>query len=109
MSSTFRIDPALAATVTADRHNLPQGRLTARGSVAHIFAVDLTDLETWRLARGGYTLRQQAGSGVSQWTLHTSTDPRTDGTTTPVLVHALHLDDEPVPPALTGALAIHVL
>ena len=105
-STASHTDPTLAATVTADHHGLPTGRLTARGPVAHIFTADIDDLAAWLTARGGYTLRQAAGSGVSQWTLHTTTEPRDDGSTTPVLVHALHLDDEPVLPGLHFALAI---
>lgn len=105
MHSTHATDPARAATITADLHSLPTGRLTARNSVAHIFTADIDDLEAWLNARGGYILRQPAGSGISQWTLHTTTEPRSDGTTTPVLVHALHLDDEPVLPTLHFALA----
>lgn len=105
--STFvrHTDPALAATVTADNHGLPTGRTAAYDNAAHIFLDHTDGLVAWHDALGGYTTRQEAGHGVVLWTLHTSTEPRGDGTRTPVLVHALALDHELVYDALTAALA----
>ena len=100
-----RIDPADAATVTADLHNLPTGRVSAQDGTAHVFADDTDSLVEWHDALGGHTTRRDAGPGVVLWTLHTATEPYGDDSRTPVLVHTLALDHEPVYEALTTALA----
>ncbi|MFF1358706.1 hypothetical protein [Streptomyces sp. NPDC058297] len=106
MATTIRrTDPAYAASATADFHGLPLGRLTARGDAAHIFTGQIADLATWLNARGGYTTRERAGLDVALWTLRTTTEPRGDGTTTTVHVHALALTHEDIPHELTAALA----
>lgn len=105
MTIAFRTDPALAATVTADLHGLPTGRLTTRDTAAHAFVDEPADLTAWLTARGGYTTRERAGGGVVLWTLRTTTEPRADHTTTPVYVHVLVLDEEQIPAELTAALA----
>jgi hypothetical protein len=107
MHTTIRptTDPVAAAQVTADLHGLPTGRLTARNTAAHIFTADLADLLAWRTALGGDVTRQRAGGGVTLWTLHTHTEPRSDGTHTPILVHSLALTHEPIDPALSDAVA----
>lgn len=103
--SIRRTDPAIAAQVTADLHGLPTSRLTTRGDAAHIFTADLAHLLAWRTALGGDVTRQRAGGDVTLWTLHTHTEPRSDDTRTPVLVHALALTHEPTDPALSDAVA----
>lgn len=105
MPLTYPISPADAATITAELHNLPTGRLVTRGTAAHAFVDQLDDLTNWMSARGGYTTRERAGGGVTLWTLRTTTEPRADQTTTPVFIHVLALDEEQVPDELTEALA----
>ena len=103
--AAYPIPPADAATVTADLHGLPTGRLTSRGTAAHAFVDTIHDLTAWITARGGYTTRERAGGGLHLWTLRTSTEPRDNGDTTPIFIHVTVLDEEPVPKALTAALA----
>ncbi len=98
-------DPITATQVTADHHGLPTGRLTSRDTTAHIFLESLNGLLMWMAATGGYTTRRPAGPGVVMWTLVTHTEPRADGTATPVLVHSLALDTEDVDHHLTDSAA----
>ncbi|MGH8917427.1 MAG: hypothetical protein ACRD0H_03665 [Actinomycetes bacterium] len=105
ITAAYRTAPDYAAAVTADLHNLPTGRLTSRENAAHIFTNRLDDLTAWLTARGGYTTHERAAGDLTNWTLRTSTEPRADGTSTPVLVHAQALTHEPVPAELTAALA----
>ncbi|MGV2914646.1 hypothetical protein [Streptomyces alfalfae] len=103
--SAYPITPANAAQITADLYGLPTGRLSSRETAAHAFVDTLDDLTTWLAIRGGYTTRERAGGGLHLWTLRTTTEPRQDGTRTPVFVHVTVLDEEPVPDELTAALA----
>jgi hypothetical protein len=106
MTTTLRrVDAELAAAATADHYGLPTGRLDVRGDAAHIFTAQIADLTAWLNARGGYTTRERGAGDVTHWTLRTSTEPRGDGTTTTVRVHASALSDEDVPHELTAALA----
>ncbi|WP_051713632.1 hypothetical protein [Streptomyces sp. NRRL WC-3626] len=89
-----------AALVTADLNSLPTGRLAAREDTTYIFA-DMHELLAWLRALGGHVTHQAAGDGVTLWTLHTHTEPRRDGSRTPVLVHALAMTTELVPAAIT--------
>jgi hypothetical protein len=98
-------EPTTAALVTADLHGLPIGRLIARNDAAHIFTDDIRHLHAWLTACGGYTTRERAGLGVTLWTLRTHTEPRSDGSRTPVLVHALALNEEPIHPDITESVA----
>jgi hypothetical protein len=98
-------DPTVAALVTANLHGLPTGRLTARDTAAHIFTADIHELRAWINALGGFVTRQRAGGAVTLWTLHTHTEPRSDGSSTPVLVHALSLASEDVHPDITESVA----
>ena len=104
-ASIRRTDPATSAQVAADFHNLPIGRLTARNQAAHNFVPDLHDLDAWLTALGGHITRQRAGLGITIWTLHTATEPRSDGTRTTVLVHVPALTHELVDPHLIAAVA----
>lgn len=99
------ITPDAAAQAAADYLGLPTGRLIARDGTAHIFTDDIHDLRAWLNALGGYTTRERAGLGVTLWTLRTHTAPRTDGTTTPIHVHALALAEEHIHPDITESLA----
>lgn len=96
------LGPAVKAEVTAEYNGLPTGRITEQGTDAHVFTASLDDLTAWYLALGGHIACQTAGTGVTLWTLHTTTD-HTDGI--PVHVHALALDTEPVDSDLTDAVA----
>jgi hypothetical protein len=98
-------DPTVAALVTANLHSLPTGRLIARNGAAHIFTADVHELRAWLNALGGYVTRERAGLGVTLWTLRTHTEPRSDGSTTPVLVHALTLAEEAIHPDITESVA----
>ena len=98
-------DPADAARATADFHGLPTGRLTSRDGAAHIFTDNINDLRAWLNACGGYVLRERAGLGVVLWTLRTHTEPRSDGTRTPITVHALALAEEAIHPDITESVA----
>lgn len=104
MNATRHLGPAVKAEVTADYQGLPHARITQQGSEARVFTAGLDDLITWYLALGGHLTCQAApeGSGVTLWTLHTHTDHH-DGT--PVRVHALALDTDPIDAAITDALA----
>lgn len=101
----FTVTPADAATVTAEVHGLPTGRLYNRPAAAHAFVDHLDDLTAWLTARGGYTTHERLAGGLVLWTLRTHTEPREDHSTTPVFVHVTVLDEEPVPYELTAALA----
>lgn len=101
----FKVTPADAATVTAELHSLPTGRLYSRPAAAHAFVDHLDDLTAWLTARGGYTTHERLAGGLALWTLRTTTEPREDHSTTPVFVHVTVLDETPVPHALTAALA----
>lgn len=106
MATTIRrTSPALAAAVTIDLHGLPAGHLDTSDNAAHIFTAQVADLTAWLTARGGYTTRERGAGGITHWTLRTTTEPRGDGTTTPVLVHASALSDTDIPHELTAALA----
>ncbi|MFD5848331.1 hypothetical protein [Streptomyces chartreusis] len=98
-------DPITAAQTTADLHTLPTGRLTRHDGAAHVFLDDINGLVQWLVATGGYTTCRPAGPGVVLWTLITHTEPRSDGTATPILVHSLALAAELVPDELTTAAA----
>jgi hypothetical protein len=98
-------DPITAAEVTATTHTLPTGRITRYDNAAHVFLDNLTGLAQWLEATGGYTTCRPAGPGLVAWTLITHTEPRGDGTATPVLVHAMALASESVPDALATAAA----
>lgn len=102
---TYPITPADAATVTADLHALPTARTVSRDNTAHVFVTTLDDLTAWLDTCGGYTTRDRAAGGLTTWTLRTHTGPRSDGSRTPIRVHATALDEEPVPDDLTNALA----
>jgi hypothetical protein len=104
-ASIRRTDPAIAAQTTADLHNLPVGRLTARNQAAHIFLTDLNGLDAWLTALGGHVTRQRAALGITLWTLHTATEERSDGTRTTVLVHVPALTHELIDPHLIAAVA----
>lgn len=98
-------DPATAAETTANTHGLPTGRIGHHAGTAHVILDNPYSLAQWLDATGGYTTRHQAGPGVVVWTLHTHTGPRSDGTTTPILVHSLAMEGVWVPERLTAALA----
>jgi hypothetical protein len=105
-SSAIHTNPALAALVTADTHGLNTAHLiTAREGQAHVFVADLNDIRPWLNELGGHITRQPAGPDMEMWTLRTHTDFRSDGTSTPILMHALSLIGQSVHPDIVNAAA----
>jgi len=101
------VDPITALRVTADTHGLDTNHLitTPNGREAHVFTADVNDLGTWLDELGGHVTRQPAGDGLDMWSFHTHTDFRSDGTSTPIVMHALTLTGQLVPSGLIAALA----
>ncbi|KPI31391.1 hypothetical protein OV320_2607 [Actinobacteria bacterium OV320] len=104
-SRPTRITPQAAAQAAADYLGLPTARLTTHNDAAHIFTADMHHLTAWYRALGGTVTRERAGLGVTLWTLRTHTEPRNDGTHTPILIHCLALTTEDIDPTLTNAAA----
>ncbi|MBP5918715.1 hypothetical protein F3K34_43815 [Streptomyces sp. LBUM 1486] len=104
MNATRRLNAAVKTEVTADYNGLPHDRISEQDGTAHVFTAGLPELEAWYIALGGRLTRQPAptGSGVTLWTLHTTTSPR-DGT--PVRVHALALDTDQIDADIAHAVA----
>lgn len=102
MNATRHLGPAVKAEVTADYQGLPHARITEQGDEARVFTAGLDDLADWYLALGGHLTCQVApeGSGVTLWTLHTIIPGGT-----PVRVHALALESDPVDPDIADAVA----
>lgn len=104
MHATRRLGPAVKAEVTAEYQGLPHTRITEQGNEARVFTNSLDDLTAWYLALGGRITCQTApdGTGICIWTLHTVTDHH-DGT--PIRVHAIALDTDPIDADLADAVA----
>lgn len=100
-----RITPTDAAQAAADHLGLPTGRLTQHGDTAHIFTDNHHHLHAWLKALGGYTTRERAALGITHWTLRTHTEPRDDGSTTPIHIHASALPEEDIHPDIANAVA----
>jgi hypothetical protein len=98
-------DPVAAARVTADTHGLNTSHLiTAHNGAAHVFVADVNDLRPWLNELGGHITRQPAGTDTEKWTFRTHTDFRSDGSSTPILMHALALTGQTVHPDLLAAV-----
>jgi hypothetical protein len=96
------LGPAVKAETTADWNGLPHGRITEHANEAHVFTAGLDELTDWYLALGGRITCQDAGPGVSLWTLHTDTD---HGHGTTIRVHALAPDTDHIDPDCAHAVA----
>lgn len=102
MNPIRRLGPAVKAEVAAELNGLPHGRITEVQSTAYVFTDGLPDLESWFMALGGHITHQDAGPGVTLWTLTTNTD---HGHGAPVLVHALALATDQIDADCADAVA----
>ncbi|MFM9629436.1 hypothetical protein ACKI10_17635 [Streptomyces galilaeus] len=69
-----------------DSSNLPAPVRIPRAESVHVMVADVDDLGEWLRALGGEIHVSPEFEGVELWTLHSSTEPREDGTGTRVLV-----------------------
>lgn len=69
-----------------DGSNLPAPVRIPRAESVHVMVADVDDLGEWLRALGGEIHVSPEFEGVELWTLHSSTEPREDGTSTRVLV-----------------------
>ena len=69
-----------------DGSNLPAPVRIPRAESVHVMCADVDDLGEWLRALGGEIHVSPEFEGVELWTLHSSTEPREDGTSTRVLV-----------------------
>lgn len=69
-----------------DRTPLPAPVLIPRPEHVHVMAADVDDLGEWLRELGGEIHVSPTFEGAQLWVLHTSTDPREDGSSVAVLV-----------------------
>lgn len=69
-----------------DRVPLPAPSLTPRPEYVHVMAADVDDLGEWLRELGGVVHISPVFEGAELWVLHTSTEPREDGSSVSVLV-----------------------
>lgn len=69
-----------------DGTNLPAPVRIPRAESVHVVVADVDDLGEWLRALGGEIHVSPEFEGVELWTLHASTEPREDGSSTLVLV-----------------------
>jgi hypothetical protein len=77
---------ALTVDCLIDRENLPAPVRIPRAESMHVVVADVDDLGEWLRALGGEIHVAPEFEGVELWTLHASTEPREDGSSTAVLV-----------------------
>lgn len=77
---------ALTVDCLIDGTNLPAPVRIPRAESVHVMCADVDDLGEWLRALGGEIHVSPEFEGVELWTLHTSTEPREDGSSTAVLV-----------------------
>ncbi|NUO43706.1 MAG: hypothetical protein HOV82_16915 [Streptomyces sp.] len=77
---------ALTVDCLIDRENLPAPVRIPRAESMHVMVADVDDLGEWLRALGGEIHVSPEFEGVELWTLHASTEPREDGSSTQVLV-----------------------
>lgn len=77
---------ALTVDCLIDSTNLPAPVWIPRAESVHVVVSDVDDLGEWLRALGGEIHVSPAFEGVELWTLHASTEPREDGSSTLVLV-----------------------
>ena len=78
--NAFTVDCLIDAT------GLPAPVRIPRAESVHVMVADVDDLGEWLRALGGEIHVSPEFEGVELWTLHTSTEPREDGSSTRVLV-----------------------
>lgn len=69
-----------------DGANLPAPVRIPRPESVHVMVADVDDLGEWLRELGGEIHVSPEFEGVELWTLHASTEPREDGSSTAVLV-----------------------
>jgi hypothetical protein len=69
-----------------DSTNLPAPVRIPRPESVHVMVADVDDLGEWLRELGGEIHVSPEFEGVELWTLHASTEPREDGSSTAVLV-----------------------
>ncbi|TXJ78567.1 hypothetical protein E2C11_16295 [Streptomyces lavendulae] len=69
-----------------DYTNLPAPVRVPRPDSVHVMVADVDDLGEWLRVLGGEIHVSPEFEGVELWTLHASTEPREDGSSTRVLV-----------------------
>jgi hypothetical protein len=77
---------ALTVDCLIDGTNLPAPVRIPRAESVHVVVADVDDLGEWLRALGGQIHVSPEFEGVELWTLHASTEPREDGSSTAVLV-----------------------
>lgn len=77
---------AFTVDCLVDAACLPAPVRIPRAESVHVMVADVDDLGEWLRALGGEIHVSPEFEGVELWTLHASTEPREDGTSTRVLV-----------------------
>ena len=77
---------ALTVDYLIDGTGLPAPVRIPRAESVHVMCADVDDLGEWLRALGGEIHVSPEFEGVELWTLHASTEPREDGSSTRVLV-----------------------
>lgn len=79
-------DNRFAVECLTDRLGLPAPTIVTRSDVVFVMVADVDDLGVWLDVLGGAIRVTPSVDGVELWTLHTRTEPRSDGSTVPVRV-----------------------
>ena len=77
---------AFTVDCLVDASNLTAPVRIPRAESVHVMVADVDDLGEWLRALGGEIHVSPEFEGVELWTLHASTEPREDGSSTGVLV-----------------------
>lgn len=77
---------AFTVDCLVDSECLPAPVRIPRAESVHVMVADVDDLGEWLRSLGGEIHVSPEFEGVELWTLHTSTEPREDGSSTAVLV-----------------------
>ncbi|RKN61913.1 hypothetical protein D7231_32090 [Streptomyces klenkii] len=78
---------ARAVELLLNEHpTLPARTIVTTPDVVHVIVADPDDLEPWIAVRGGEVHVSPEWEDVQTWTLHTTTEPATDGSVTLVRV-----------------------
>jgi hypothetical protein len=88
-----------------DHTRLPAPVITGRPEAVHVMVADVDDLGQWLTERGGEIHVSPPFEGVQLWMLHTTTEPRSDGSCVRVLVSAPVPAGEAVMQCIRAAVA----